>query len=177
MFFITLLWIGIGLSMDAFSLALCYGVLNLNPAKRRLLALIVGCFHFVMPLLGMVLGNIIKQYIFFDMRYVVFIIFILLGSEMIINALKNEINIILLNTIGLFIFAFTVSIDSFSAGIGVKFISDNYILGSIIFSITSFLFTYMGLVLGGMIGNKYKNVSKIIGGIILIVFALQILLR
>ncbi len=177
MFFIPLLWIGIGLSMDTFSLALCYGVLNLTPAKRKLLATIVGSFHFVMPLLGMVLGNIIEQYIYFDMKYVVFVIFILLGSEMIINAFKNEINVILLNIVGMFIFAFTVSIDSFSAGIGIKFISNNYIIGSVIFFITSFIFTYSGLVLGGIIGSKYKNTSKIIGGVILIIFALQSLLE
>jgi hypothetical protein len=74
---LSLILIGIGLSMDAFSLALCYGVLNLEKAKIRLLSLIVGSFHFFMPLFGMLLGNILEHYIMLDMRYAVFIIFMI----------------------------------------------------------------------------------------------------
>ena len=45
---------GIGLSMDAFSLSLSLG--TTNPKKSIILktALIVGLFHFIMPLLGLI---------------------------------------------------------------------------------------------------------------------------
>jgi putative Mn2+ efflux pump MntP len=174
---LSLILIGIGLSMDAFSLALCYGVLNLEKAKIRLLSLIVGSFHFFMPLFGMLFGNILEHYIMLDMRYAVFIIFMILGVEIASSALKKESNFILLNTIGLFLFAFSVSIDSFSAGIGIKFISNNYLLCSLIFSLTSFSFTYGGLVIGGLIGAKSKMISRLIGGCILILFALNYLFK
>jgi putative Mn2+ efflux pump MntP len=174
---LSLFLIGVGLSMDAFSLALCYGVLDISPLKRKLLALIVGIFHFFMPLLGMLFGNILEHYILFDMRFIVFSIFMLLGVEMVFGAMSKETNIILLNFIGLLLFAFTVSIDSFSAGVGIKFISNNYILCSVIFSLTSLSFTYVGLIIGGMIGAKYKETSKFIGGIILMLFALAYLFK
>lgn len=174
---LSLLLVGIGLSMDAFSLALCYGVLDIEPVKRKLLALLVGIFHFFMPLLGMSFGNVIEHYIMFDMHIIVFIIFMLLGVEMVISVMKKETNVILLNFFGFFLFAFTVSIDSFSAGVGIKLISNNYLLCSTIFSLTSFIFTYAGLLLGGIIGEKYKESSKLIGGIILILFALTYLFK
>jgi len=174
---LSLFLIGVGLSMDAFSLALCYGVLDISPLKRKLLALIVGIFHFFMPLLGMLFGNILEHYILFDMRFIVFAIFMLLGVEMVFGSMSKETNIILLNFIGLLLFAFTVSIDSFSAGVGIKFISNNYILCSVIFSLTSLIFTYYGLKIGSFIGLKYQDTSKLIGGLILGVFALFYLFK
>lgn len=174
---ISLLLIGVSLSMDAFSLALCYGILDISNTKRKILSLIVGAFHFFMPLLGMLLGNVLEHYIVLDMRYMVFIIFMLLGIEMIISAIEKESKIFLLNTLGLFLFAFSVSVDSFSAGIGIKFISSNYLLCSIIFSLTSAFFTYFGLKLGEIIGAKYKNASRMVGGFILMIFALSYLFK
>lgn len=174
---ISLLLIGIGLSMDAFSLALCYGILDLPETKRKILSLTVGAFHFFMPLLGMFLGNVLEHYIIIDMRYIVFIIFMILGIEMISSVIKKDTNIILLNSIGMLLFSFTVSVDSFSAGVGIKFISNNYLLCSIIFSLTSMTFTYCGLIIGSIIGSKYKEASKLIGGIILVLFALNYLFK
>ena len=174
---IFLLLIGIGLSMDAFSLALCYGVLDLAEKKMRVLSITVGIFHFFMPLLGMVLGNVLKTFIILDMRIIVYLIFMVLGLEMIIGSIKKEMNIILLNFVGLLLFAFTVSIDSFSAGVGINFISNNYILCSIIFSLMSCGFTYAGLKLGSLIGTKFKGTSTLIGGSILVIFALVYLFR
>ena len=53
------LMIALSLSMDAFSLALAYGTLEMNKSDRNLLSIIVGMFHYFMPLFGMFIGNII----------------------------------------------------------------------------------------------------------------------
>ena len=52
---------GIGLSMDAFSLSLSLG--TTNPEKNIILktALIVGLFHFIMPILGYFIGYSFKH--------------------------------------------------------------------------------------------------------------------
>ena len=168
--FITILLIGIGLSMDTFSLSLCYGVLGLEENKKKTLAILVGIFHFIMPLLGIFFGNLLTHFILVDMRYIVFIIFMILGFEMLYERDKDKF--LLFNFVSMIIFAFTVSIDSFSAGIGLKYITDNTINASIVFSLTSLIFTYFGLIIGNYIGYKYSEYSKILGGIILITFAL-----
>lgn len=163
--------IGISLSMDAFSLAICYGMLKISIQKEYLLSLIVGTYHFIMPQLGMFFGYIIKPYIWLNIKYIVFIIFLLLGIEMIISTKKNKPPL-LLNNIGLLAFGFTVSIDSFSAGIGVEFINDKHLLCSLVFSITSFLFTLLGLKIGSKIGINFKKTAPIIGGLLLISLAI-----
>lgn len=174
---LSLFLIGVGLSMDAFSLAICYGTLNLSLEREKLLSLIVGTFHFFMPLLGMMMGHILKNFVSLDFRYVIFIIFMVIGYEMLDGALKRETKLILLNNIGLFIFGFTVSIDSFSAGIGIEFISDKHLLCSLIFSFTSAVFTFAGLRLGDKLNDKFKNVSQIIGAIILMCLSVYYLFK
>ena len=61
--------LSISLSMDAFSLSLCFGTLNLSYKKIFTFSLIVGIFHFMMPLLGMNLGDIMLKYILIDPKY------------------------------------------------------------------------------------------------------------
>ena len=51
-----------------------------------------------------------------------------------------------LDKIGTFlIFGFSVSLDSFSVGLGISMITDYPLFGYFIFSLVSFLFTYIGL--------------------------------
>jgi manganese efflux pump family protein len=168
---LLILLIAISLSMDAFSLSLCYGTVGLDEKKIKLLSLIVGAYHFIMPLLGMTFGHLLGRFIAVDIKYIVFIIFALLGLEMINNVIKNKRSLIVLNNFGLLLFGFAVSIDSFSAGIGVEFISNKHLLSCITFSIMSFIFTFLGLKLGGKINNRFSDLAPLMGGVILIFLA------
>ena len=47
----------------------------------------------------------------------------------------------------------------------------------IVFSISSLVFTYSGLLLGNLIGSKIGRYSKLIGGIILILLGVKILIE
>ncbi len=67
------------------------------------------------------------------------------------------------------IFAFTVSLDSFSIGIALT--KSNILLSIITFAITSLIFTYLGLRLGKIIKKSLGNLSTKIGGIILILLS------
>ena len=165
---LTTILIGIGLSMDAFSLSFSYGTLNINKKDRVILASLVGLFHFFMPILGLFIGNIILKYIIIDLDILLAIIISLIGIEMIISSIKKEDNTMLLSLLSFILFAFSVSIDSFSVGIGLKGINNNYLQVSIIFSLCSFIFTYVALILGTKLNDLVGRYAKTIGGIILI---------
>ena len=79
----------------------------------------------------------------------------------------------MMSNIELLIFGLAVSIDSFSVGIGLNAISNNFILCSLIFSISSFLFTYLGLILGKKISSLIGRASTLIGGIVLIIIGIM----
>ena len=170
---ITLL--AISLSMDAFSLALAYGTLNLDNRKEIIISIMVGIFHFFMPLLGYKVGKIILKIINIDPIIIAGIIFIILGIEMLLSLLKEEKTTLITNLFSIMLFSLTVSIDSFSIGIGLNAISNNIFLCSIIFSIVSFLFTLFGLKLGKNLSTKFGNVTVLIGAIILIMFGINYL--
>jgi len=165
--FIKIIIVAIGLSMDAFSLAILYGTLNFNNRKVLTLSTSVGIFHFFMPLLGNLIGMVVLNVLPIEPNTVVGIIFLIISIEMITSLLKKEEVVDLKGMIAIILFAFTVSIDSFSVGIGLSTISSNSILAVSIFSSVSFLFTFIGLKTGGKLTEKFGKCSTLLGGIIL----------
>lgn len=165
---ITIIMIAIALSMDAFSLSLLYGTIGINYRKKLELSTIVGIYHFIMPIIGYFFGKQIISFIPIKTNVIVGIIFLILGLEM-LNSIKKEEKIEELKNIWTFIiFGFTVSIDSLSVGITLSSISKSIILPPTIFSITSLIFTYMGITLGKTLNKNYGIYSILFGSIILI---------
>lgn len=169
---IMVIIIAISLSMDAFSLSLAYGTLNLDKKYINILSIIVGIYHFVMPLIGMLIGNTILKILPISTNIIVFIVLLLIGIEMIIESFKEEKTVSLMKISELLIFGLAVSLDSFSIGLGMSAIYKNPIVSSIIFSFSAFLFTYIGLYLGKTINKLIGKVSTLIGGIILIIIGI-----
>lgn len=169
---ILIFLIAISLSMDAFSLSLAYGTINLRKKDINILAIIVGVYHFFMPILGMLLGSYITRFIHIGQDIIVLIIFSLIGINMIIESRKEQEKVKYMKLSEMLLFGFAVSIDSFSVGIGLNNISDNFIICSIIFSITSFLFTYIGLKLGNKLNKLIGRIATLIGGIALILLGI-----
>lgn len=174
--FLTIFLIAISLSMDAFSLALIYGMSNLNSKDKIILSLIVGIYHFFMPLIGLEFGFLISKINFISIDIIASIILVYIGIDLIISNYKEE-DKLLISLVGFLMFGLSVSIDSLSVGIGLKALTNNYFLSATTFSITSFIFTYLGLILGNILGKKVGTYSKTIGGIILIIIAIIIFLK
>lgn len=167
-----ILTIAVSLSMDAFSLSLAYGTLNLEKKYINKISIIVGIFHFFMPLLGLTTGNILLKIIPLNPNIIVCIVLTIIGIEMIIDSFKQEENIKIMTNSEILLFALAVSLDSFSVGIGLKALTDNHILCLTTFSITSLIFTYIGLILGKKINKLIGKISTIIGGIILLIIGI-----
>ena len=171
-----ILIIAISLSMDAFSLALIYGTLNLDQKLEITMSIIVGIFHFFMPLLGFSIGKLILSVIKINLSYIVGIIFIVLGVEMLFSINHSEKIKILTNIFSIIAFAFTVSIDSFSTGIALGAVKTNIIVSCLLFSVISCTFTYLGLVLGKKLSRDFGKVAIIIGSVILLVLGVKYLI-
>ena len=121
-----------------------------------------------MPLIGLTIGNIILKIIPINPNIIVCIVLTFIGIQMIIDSFTEEENIKIMTNKEILLFALAVSLDSFSVGIGLKAITDTYFIAVTIFSITSLIFTYIGLLLGKKINKLIGKISTIIGGIVLI---------
>ena len=174
--FFTIILVGISLSMDAFSLALIYGTQGINRKDEIVLSMMVGLFHFFMPLIGFFVGNYLFSYFKINLDYLIGIIFFIIGLEMIISSLKGKKVSFLDNIWSYMLFSFSVSIDSFTTGLGFRAISNNYFMVSFMFMLCSFFFTYIGLLLGNIFNTKFGSISTIMGGVILVFLAIYYLL-
>lgn len=168
---LLVLMIAVSLSMDAFSLSLAYGLAGVTKKQIRTLSIVVGLFHFFMPLLGMLLGTLILKRFAFDYDFLILLILSFIGIQMILESFKEK-EIKPLKKLEIILFALAVSIDSFSVGITLTDINENYLLSALVFSITSAIFTFLGLKLGDKIAKFIGKVSTIIGGIILIIIGI-----
>lgn len=175
--YLTLLIIGLSLSMDAFSLSLAYGTLGINKKETLTLSTIVGIYHFFMPLIGYKIGNIMFNYIKISPNIIAFLILLFIGINLIKESFEKEELNKKTTFFNLLMFGLAVSIDSFTIGISLDAITDKYIISSIIFMMCSFIFTLLGLILGKKINQILGKIATILGGVVLIIISFVLLLK
>lgn len=167
-------FVGISLSMDAFTLALSIGTTSPKKKSQLLLSILVGSFHFFMPIIGNKIGNIFQYKFISYSNYITAFILSILLIEMLFQ--KEEKKPIILNIVTSFIIALTVSLDSLTVGIAFGIDKEKNILAPIIFSILSSLFTYIGLLIGKKLERNYQKKAKIFGDILMFIVILKYLI-
>lgn len=166
---LVVILISISLSMDAFSLSLIYGTSIIKKTTKIYLSISVGIFHFFMPLLGYKFGSIIESNIPISLNIIASILLMILGLEMLLDKTKEDDKLKKLNILEIILFSFSVSIDSFMTGIGIKSLYENIYIVSLTFSLTSLIFTFIGLNIGNVLNKKYGSLATKVGGITLII--------
>ena len=177
------LLLGVGLSMDAFAVAVCKG-LAVQKAKisQMLLAGIwFGGFQALMPVIGYFLGSTFNSYIEKFDHWVAFILLALIGVNMLREAFSKEEEKPADASFGvktMLIMAIATSIDALAVGIALAMdASTNIWLSVACIGIITFLLSAAGIKIGNIFGAKYKSKAEIAGGAILILLGLKILLE
>ncbi|MDR0897122.1 MAG: manganese efflux pump MntP family protein [Oscillospiraceae bacterium] len=181
--FIELLGTAIGLSMDAFAVALCKGLAmpRLNWRHGGLIALFFGAFQALMPLLGWFLGSQFEQYIAPVDHWVAFALLAFIGGKMIWEALHEEeaepgceegINLRQLT-----LMAFATSVDALAAGITFAFLQVSIVPSVSLIGLVTFALSLVGVYIGHRFGAKLMKKAELAGGGILILIGLKILLE
>lgn len=179
-----LLLIGVGLSMDAFAVAVCKGLnmRKVNKVHCFVIALFFGGFQALMPLIGWALGRQFEQYITTIDHWIAFILLGFIGGKMIFEALKEEEEEInktdsRLDIKELFLLAIATSIDALAVGITFAFLNVSILPAVSIIGCTTFVLSAMGVFIGNIFGSRYKSKAELAGGIILVLIGVKILLE
>lgn len=159
-------FMGTSLSMDTFSLSISLGIMNPPLKKKLLLSIIIGIFHFFMPLIGSRIGILLKERITTGTNLLTAFIFLLLAIQMFTNR-KEEEKAVNLSLLTIIIISLMVSIDSLTVGFAYGLAEEKIILASTIFMIVSTLFTFLGLQLGYKLQERYQGKTIYIGMIIM----------
>ena len=156
--------------MDAFSIALGLGTMKFNKIKKISIALLVGIMHYIMPTLGLFISDSLSSIFKLNFNIFIIIIFIYSGFLMILDKNSGD-RIIEYNFINIFLLAFSVSVDSFSVGLGLKAYNIVFFIPAIVFFACSFVITYLGLLIGEYSTKHLKEKAPILGGLIFFVLA------
>ena len=172
-----ILIIAVSLSMDTFSLSLAYGMLKLKNSIIKQISITVGIFHFFMPLFGDFLGEYILSIINIKSTLIVGIVFLLLAIELLFSYFKEESVTNVDTFFKIITFALTVSLDSFSVGIGFSAITKYHILASFMFMIVSFCFTFLGLKMGTKLNDVLGKNAQILGIALLFILSINYIFK
>ena len=170
---LILLIIGFSLSIDAFTASTVLGLTNTNNKKNFYISLIVGIFHFIMPIFGVIISNIVTKSISINSNFVLGVVLIFISLQMFIEYIKPSNKILKLNKINILLFALSVSLDSLTVGFALNAITERFILASLVFSICSFSLTFLGFTLGKYFSKLFKRYSYLLS--ILTLFILGII--
>ena len=168
-----LLMIAISLSLDAFSVALVLGVIKKDKSIMFYFSIIVGLLHFIMPSLGAFTNSIFFNKIIINSNIFLGIILLIIALSMIIDIRKENSKVI---SSSIPVLALSVSLDSYFAGIGLKSQSDFRFFSFFIFSIVSFIFSFLGCKLGGIGKDKLGNIASYIAIAILLLLSVKYIL-
>ncbi|MFT4415378.1 manganese efflux pump MntP family protein [Fredinandcohnia humi] len=174
--FVTLFIMAFALGMDAFSVGLGMGLIKLRLKQIFSIGLTIGIFHMWMPLLGMVIGGLLSEQFGVIATYVGGGLLLLLGLQMIISSFKDsDDRIVTPIGFGLFIFALSVSLDSFSVGLSLGIYGAKTIMVILMFGVVSMILSWVGLLLGRKVQTWLGSYSEALGGSILLAFGVKLL--
>ncbi len=175
--------IGIALSLDAFAVSVCKGLQVSKQNKRSaiIVGLYFGFFQALMPFLGYYLGASLESFMSAYSSYISFAILVLLGLNMLKEALKkeedeDESSSNPLAFAVMTMAAIATSIDAFAVGIVLKY---NYtisiFLAISIIGCTTFIISIIGVRLGYLFSDSFRKKAEIIGACVLILLGVKFL--
>ncbi len=179
MSFPELFMVAVGLSMDAFAVAVCKG-LSLSKMSWKSAALVgayFGGFQALMPLLGYLLGAGFKDAISSYCHWIAFGLLALIGANMIREALgggEDEAGGSL-DFPTMAVLAIATSIDALAVGITLAFFSVPILPAVCLIGVTAFLLSMAGVKAGSLFGRRCQSKAEFAGGAVLILIGVKIL--
>lgn len=184
MSFMELVLIAVGLSMDAFAVAICKGLSVQKLGWKHYLTVGVwfGGFQALMPTLGYLLGTTFERYITSVDHWVAFVLLCLIGGSMLKEGLAKEEEEKEeregFDFKSMLLLAVATSIDALAVGITFALLPDVNIFSAVgLIGTITFCLSAVGLKVGNIFGLKYKSKAEVVGGVILILIGVKILLE
>ena len=177
--------IGVGLSMDAFAVAVCKGLAmgdRIDKGQALVTALFFGGFQALMPLAGWTLGRQFEGYITQLDHWIAFVLLGVIGGKMIWEALREgeeaaEKGAGRLDLKELTLLALATSIDALAVGVTFAFLKADIALSVSLIGLTTFCLSLGGVWVGHVFGARFKRKAEVAGGAILVLIGLKILLE
>jgi len=197
--FFELSILALGLSMDAFAVAVCLGLTmaKVNIRKAMIIGLYFGSFQAGMPVIGYIVAIQFAEQINQYSHWVVFGLLAFLGGKMIWGSLKKEkcsdrdcsdvpctdrkcpnvIHEVTLKPSKMIPLALATSVDAMAVGVSFAFLQVNLVPAVSLIGVTTLALSMIGVKIGNVFGAKFKSKAEMVGGVILLLMGLWVLLE
>lgn len=186
MFFFNSILLGVGLSMDAFSISLANGLSepNMKGGKMCGVAGVFGIAQGLMPMIGWICIHTIAQYFTAFEKLIPWIALGLLafiGGKMLAEGIRcrdcDECRRGL-NFTALIVQGIATSIDALSVGFTIaEYDWLMALTAALIIAVITFVLCLGGVAIGKKAGTALSNKAQILGGVILIFIGIEIFLK
>ena len=182
-FFIQSIGLGVGLAMDAFSVAMANGIREpkMSLGKTWGIAGIFAVFQGLMPLLGWICIHTVVQYFHAFQAWIPWIALALLGyigGKMLYEGIKSQSCPVVPAALGLsalLVQGVATSIDALSVGFTIAdYLLPMAALSALVIAAVTFVICLVGLMIGKKAGSCLTGKAGIVGGAILIFIGLEI---
>ncbi|NYB25773.1 MAG: manganese efflux pump [Methanobacteriaceae archaeon] len=176
---LSMIFLAIGLAMDAFSVSVTRGLtLKLGVKHALIIALSFAGFQIFMPVLGWLSGIQLQYLVSTFAPWIAFLLLLGVGIKMIYEALSANENVS--NHFSykeLLILSIATSIDAFAVGVTFAFLNVAILLPILFIGLITFILSLIGIYIGKNIGHLFENKMEIVGGVILIIIGFKIFLE
>ncbi|MDR2530494.1 MAG: manganese efflux pump MntP family protein [Oscillospiraceae bacterium] len=178
---LELLILSVGLSMDAFAMAVCKGFALRKASMKS--AVIVGLYFGVsqalMPTIGYLLASAFADVIKAVDHWIAVVLLSIIGIHMIYEGIRNceDASNSSLAFMVMLPLAIASSIDAMAAGVSIVMLEFWIVPVALTIGATTFAFSAAGVYLGARFGSRLGSKAEIIGGVILVGLGCKILLE
>jgi putative Mn2+ efflux pump MntP len=175
---IEVIILAVALSMDAFAVSIGLGAKDNAPGLALKAGLYFGVFQSLMPLIGYLGGKGVLGWIGEYAHVIAFGLLLLIGAKMIYEGLHEGIEKEISAIAGklMLILAIATSIDAMAAGFSLTLLDANPYIACLVIGITTFAFSWIGVLIGKNSGTWLEGKAEIFGGAVLILMGIKILL-
>ena len=182
---VELLFLAVGLSMDACAVSICKGLAMKKATFKdgSICGLWFGGFQALMPLVGFFLGSLFAQAIEAMDHWIALVLLSLIGLNMLKEAFSKseeceECSGADLSFKTMLVMAIATSIDALAVGISLAMAGDvNITLAVVLIGVVTFALSCAGVKIGNVFGSRFEKKAQAAGGIILILLGVKILLE
>lgn len=181
MTYVNTVLIALGVSADAFAVALGRGLTmrRLFYRDAALIAITFGLFQAAMPLIGWLLGSQLEQFIAPVDHWIAFALLAAVGGKLLWDAFHGDEEKRegdgRISPRQLLVLAFATSIDALAVGIGLAIIEVPILPAIAIIGVTTAVLSFGGVLLGHRAGVRFRTPAEVVGGLVLIGIGTKIL--
>jgi putative Mn2+ efflux pump MntP len=164
--------LSLALSADAFGAALAVGMRRMGLLDKLVLSAAVGIMHIILPLISMTAGSKLHGYFGDILVLAGGAVLVLTGLQMILSFFRSEEQT-KPSGLGIVLFAFGVSMDSFSTGLSLGVLGMDKSTAVLSFGVCAACMTMAGLLFSSRISSAAGKAGEAAGGVLLLVMGLK----